>query len=84
MFSKSLISVLQKLLTQQIKKLNHINIFKANFKKISNAYIYGEKFVYGNKQLSEGEMRVARTRAEFALWSRQQAWRFAEAKKRPK
>ena len=46
--------------------------------------VYGEKFVYGNKQLSESEVRVARTRAEFALWGRQQARRFAAAKKRPK
>ena len=46
--------------------------------------VYGEKFVYGDKQLSEKEVRVSRTRAEFALWGRQQARRFAEAKKRPK
>ena len=46
--------------------------------------LYGEKFVYGNKEFSEGEVRVARTRAEFALWGRQQARRYAEAKKRPK
>ncbi|MPC52796.1 hypothetical protein E2C01_046674 [Portunus trituberculatus] len=46
--------------------------------------IYGEKFVYGNKQLTEGEERMARTRAEFTLWGKQQARRFAEAKKRPR
>ena len=46
--------------------------------------VYGERFVYGKKELSEGEVRVGRTRAEFALWGRQQAKRFAEAKKRPK
>ena len=46
--------------------------------------VFGERFVYGNKELSAGEVRVARTRAEFALWGRRQARRYAEARKRPK
>ena len=46
--------------------------------------LFGEKFVYGNKELSEGEVRVARTRAEFAQWGRLQARRYAEARKRLK
>lgn len=46
--------------------------------------VFGERFVYGKRELSEKEVRVGRTRAEFALWGRQQARRFAEAKKRPK
>ncbi|MPC85283.1 hypothetical protein E2C01_080049 [Portunus trituberculatus] len=42
--------------------------------------VFGVKFVYTPIQLNERQLRLVRTRAQAALWSRKQARKFAATK----